>query len=700
MILRAFVVMPFGKEVNISPASHSLGSLSQTVDFEKVYESLVAPALKKVGCQPFRADKEVSAGDIRTDMFFELVTADLVVADLSILNPNVYYELGIRDGICPRGTFIIDGNWSPQRPFDVAPDRSFRYDGKLFLNTNNNGTHASGCDHPEVTKAVEGLAATFARALASEVQTTDSPVYSHLPGLKPPNWEDIDTSRARYFGSLQSDWQKRVQEAQRRDLPGHILTIATDAPTRVHRCKILWDAARALIGLWHFDAAEEVLKDILQLSPDDLQAQLYLGIVYAMNGQAQQPEEWIQSISKKNEDDPQVQLTMGFIHRLAWYLKWKNPENKDDPGQRERAKDAIDLLLSAARFFFQAQQGHPELFLGGYNALLLLAIAENLSHKIDFPPLIFDRKELATVVRYAANSAKLKTDPAGDDETRFWSEVALAGLELINGNKTKTLQAVEQACSVPSATRFNLQLLKERTDVLQRLRFNLKIIDPTMVIVEKALEKLGSPRQWRRVCVYFGYSCQKSFKDEDRFSQENIPDMQYQLDRILKDWEIGEGDLAICAGTTGDEILFAESCLRLHAQVRLLILEPTAEARAAMLADADELTERGAALTDDPHVDVWYHREELGAPADNMGLRGRHNWWMFNTARMEAENATLTATSKARLYGLILSDGISDTVNPEDPRFFISRIEESNRHHGRVKEISLAQLGKSAHAGK
>jgi len=33
------------------------------------------------------------AGDIRTDMFQELLVADLVVADLTIDNPNVLYEL-------------------------------------------------------------------------------------------------------------------------------------------------------------------------------------------------------------------------------------------------------------------------------------------------------------------------------------------------------------------------------------------------------------------------------------------------------------------------------------------------------------------------------------------------------------------------------------------------------------------------------
>src|ERR1700691_57110 len=130
MKLRAFVVMPFGtRKVLASAEPHPM---QVEVDFDRVYNELLAPALVEADCEPFRADKETSAGDIRTDMFFELVTADLVVADLSIANLNVYYELGIRDGVCPRGVFIVDGGWLAPKPFDVAPDRSFKYDGKVF----------------------------------------------------------------------------------------------------------------------------------------------------------------------------------------------------------------------------------------------------------------------------------------------------------------------------------------------------------------------------------------------------------------------------------------------------------------------------------------------------------------------------------------------------------------------------------------
>src|SRR5215510_1766885 len=127
--------MPFGiKEVQgVTPATDKApGKPAINISFDEVYDLLIKPALTKGGCVPFRADKEPGAGDIRTDMYFELVTADVILADISILNANVFYELGVRHGVAPHGVLMIHGGWS-RRPFDVAPDRTFDYDGKLFL---------------------------------------------------------------------------------------------------------------------------------------------------------------------------------------------------------------------------------------------------------------------------------------------------------------------------------------------------------------------------------------------------------------------------------------------------------------------------------------------------------------------------------------------------------------------------------------
>lgn len=94
----AFVVMPFGKKK---------GGDGSLYDFNAIYNTLIKPALELAGFEPFRADEETTSGDILTDMFQELLLADLCLCDLSIDNANVYYELGIRHAFRKRGVVHI-----------------------------------------------------------------------------------------------------------------------------------------------------------------------------------------------------------------------------------------------------------------------------------------------------------------------------------------------------------------------------------------------------------------------------------------------------------------------------------------------------------------------------------------------------------------------------------------------------------------
>src|SRR5512139_4014526 len=105
----AFVAMPFGKKQSQD------GVL---IDFNVIYNDLIKPACEAAGLEVFRADEEQAAGDIKTDMFQELLIADLVVADLTLDNPNVWYELGVRHALRARGVLLVQGPRSAQ-PFDI-----------------------------------------------------------------------------------------------------------------------------------------------------------------------------------------------------------------------------------------------------------------------------------------------------------------------------------------------------------------------------------------------------------------------------------------------------------------------------------------------------------------------------------------------------------------------------------------------------
>jgi hypothetical protein len=71
----AFVIMPFGEE------------------FDRIFKGLIEPPLSEAGYQVRRADTDDNPQSIIKEIIQGIYKADLVVADLSELNPNVMYEL-------------------------------------------------------------------------------------------------------------------------------------------------------------------------------------------------------------------------------------------------------------------------------------------------------------------------------------------------------------------------------------------------------------------------------------------------------------------------------------------------------------------------------------------------------------------------------------------------------------------------------
>src|ERR1700745_2797269 len=121
---RAFVIMPLGEKKAADGTA---------VDFDGVYRDLFAPAIAAAGLMPHRADADRRGGSIHLDMFQDLMLAEFVVADLTIDNPNVWYEIGVRHALRAGGP-VLTYALRDRLPFDIAGQRMQRYtlrDGKL-----------------------------------------------------------------------------------------------------------------------------------------------------------------------------------------------------------------------------------------------------------------------------------------------------------------------------------------------------------------------------------------------------------------------------------------------------------------------------------------------------------------------------------------------------------------------------------------
>ena len=72
-----------------------------------------------------RADQDTGALIIN-QMLERLYFADLVLADMTIPNGNVYYEVGIRHAAQKKGCVLLAAEWSKPL-FDIAQMRTIRY---------------------------------------------------------------------------------------------------------------------------------------------------------------------------------------------------------------------------------------------------------------------------------------------------------------------------------------------------------------------------------------------------------------------------------------------------------------------------------------------------------------------------------------------------------------------------------------------
>ena len=205
MQLHAFVAMPYGTKDGI--------------DFNAVYSELIRPGLQQAGLDVFRADQETRAGDIREDMFQELLLADLVVADLSIDDANVWYELGVRHGLRARGVVLIQRSDRPTQPFDVYTDRKLNYHLK------------EGKPDPAHLEADREALAEMARAtLDSWRGRKISPSYALIDHLREPDWRSLLFSTDNEFKAAFAVWWRRVELARKSQRPGDIMLLAEEAP--------------------------------------------------------------------------------------------------------------------------------------------------------------------------------------------------------------------------------------------------------------------------------------------------------------------------------------------------------------------------------------------------------------------------------------------------------------------------------------
>ena len=164
--------------------------MSFSGDFEEVYDQLIVPGLEANDFTVSRADLSDNQQQILKDIITRLHSADLVIVDVTGLNGNVMYELGLAHGMGKR-TMMITQNID-ELPFDLRPYRATEYTVNFSAAAKLTEAIAA------VAKAIQENTAEFSNpvqdfapdSLASSTQVAQVPASGRAPRPSGPGGPD------------------------------------------------------------------------------------------------------------------------------------------------------------------------------------------------------------------------------------------------------------------------------------------------------------------------------------------------------------------------------------------------------------------------------------------------------------------------------------------------------------------------------
>ncbi len=125
--------------------------------FQLVYEDIIKPAITLADMVPVRADETKGANLIQLDILRKVIKLPIAVCDISAKNPNVFYELGMRQAFDMPTVILKDTN--TDAPFDISGLRYCDYNANM--------------KHREVKAAVLKLSGMLRETYANRENTSE-----------------------------------------------------------------------------------------------------------------------------------------------------------------------------------------------------------------------------------------------------------------------------------------------------------------------------------------------------------------------------------------------------------------------------------------------------------------------------------------------------------------------------------------------
>ncbi len=460
----AFVAMPFGERKDPTRGL-------RRYDSDATWNRLLLPALLDGGYRAVRTDAEASRQLIDSRMVLDLMGADLVVADLATLNPNVFWELGVRHTARRQGTLVIaPARLSP--PFDVRAVPVHPY-----------GRDPGGITDRQAVEGLRGLRAAIRSATAPQrhPEVPDSPVHAAVPELR---LSGVPTG-----ASHGTDWMERITvEAELRDADELLTLVAQlDHEDLTHASKraLRVQAGLALVRLRRHADAIDVLRPVVDEDPEYDEEQLQQQFAHAL-------------VRARGDDAGRETRLLLAEHRLR-VLDERHPDSGETLGllgsaAKERARlrhidghDATGELRLAADSYRRGFVADPLDHYPGVNAVALLRLLGQRGEGGQREQDLAAARELLPVVRFAVSRLGAPAEDVWAQATL--GELALQAYVLMEDGRERQLETARRhyAMAAAHATPQQLGSMAAQLEMMLAWGDPTELVEPLLDLVRSRM---------------------------------------------------------------------------------------------------------------------------------------------------------------------------------------------------------------------
>ncbi len=685
-----FIVRPFGSRRPV--LKKNAQNVLQTVyfDFDQVETDLIKPAMYALNLGGGTTGEIFAPGDIREDMFSELLKADIVIADITIHNANVFYELGIRHALRHKTTILIKCPGYDDTPFDIIGYRYLSYDK----------------EDPGAGK--DKLIETIKEALDAK-ERKDSPVFNVLPNL-----EEQESEK---FIALPDDFIKEAEDAVAAKYVGKLRLLADEALSFHWKVPALKMIGAALNSLGVFAETKEIWEAVLKHTPNDLLASERISTVYEKiaaalwSRQEAEASAYLKKSDKAadnvlkhpkagNNQKAEAQSLIARNYKTRWLRTWNKYETLAD-----RSKNALlsTHLFNAQKNYEKGFQYNLNHYYSGLNALGLLTAIIDLAESnpetwvanhdsdeaadIELDKMKAKKISLSQCVSYALDTEMQREENIDNADNRQWLMVSKADLLLLTSNKKERVVnaykrlwndvklQVRQSALRQIELYHSLGLFNENvTAVLE----NVAIQDPEKAIRDYYL-------------LFTGHMVDAPTREKPRFpnTPEKIAAVRAAIKAtIIREQERLPGGFrlkGIAGGACGGDILFHEICKELGIPTTVFLAIPEDQFKVASVAHGgNEWIRKFEALCSDPQTPVYRLSDSKELPKwlskkKDYGIWQRNNLWeLFFALANGGSNMTLIA-----LWDKQKGDGAGGT---ED------MVNKVNERGGKVEVVEMGEV--------